>query len=107
MYAYFNGLTSVQFVIVEPFTNAREDSSLGDNSKVSVATAAENVEVQNIKRRAHFSPFSKAMLHSKMSTGYPYDYKRLSADSALLILYLIHPFLLKLHAQKQSTTYLH
>lgn len=63
MYSYFDRLTSVQFVLVEPFTNAREDSWLGDNSKVSVATAAENVEVQHIKRRAHFSPFSKAMLH--------------------------------------------
>ena len=67
MYAYFNGVTSVKYVIVEPFTNAREDSWLGDNSKVSVGTAAEKVEAQNMKRRASFSPFSKAMLRSTMS----------------------------------------
>ena len=61
MYAYFNGVTPVKFVIVEPFTNAREDSWLGDNSNVSVGTVAENVEAQNKQRRANLSPFSKAI----------------------------------------------
>lgn len=61
MYAYFDGVTSVKFVIVEPFTNAREDSWLGDNAKVSVGTVAENVEAQKNKRRANLSPFPKAI----------------------------------------------
>ena len=62
MYAYFSGVRSVKFVIVEPFTNATEDSRLGDNSRVSVGTVAENVEAENIKRRAHVRPLPKAML---------------------------------------------
>lgn len=63
MYAYFSGVRSVKFVIVEPFTNAGEDSRLGDNSRVSVGTVAENVEAENIKRRANFRPLPKAMLN--------------------------------------------
>ncbi len=62
IYAYFNEAISVKFVIVEPFTNAMEDSRLGDNSRVFVGTVAENVEAQNIKRRANFRPFWEAML---------------------------------------------
>lgn len=67
MYAYFNGLTPVTFVIVELFIKATEDPRLGDNSRVSVGTVAEKVEVQNTRRRANFRPLSKAMLDSTMS----------------------------------------
>ena len=63
MYAYFSGVRSVKFVIVEPFTNAREDSRLGDNSRVSVGTVAENVEAENINRSANVRPLPKAMLN--------------------------------------------
>ncbi len=66
MYAYFNGVMSVKFVIVEPFTNATDDSRLGDKLKVSVGTVAENVETENIKRRANFRPSAKAILSSIM-----------------------------------------
>ena len=86
MYAYLNGVTSVKFVIDEPFTDAREDSSLGDNAKVSVGTVAENVEAQNNKRRANLSPFSKAIA--------AFNSVRVQG-SAMLILYLIHPLLIK------------
>ena len=64
MYAHFNRVMSVKFVIVEPFTNATEVSRLGDNSRVSVGTVAENVETENIKRSADFRHFSKAILSS-------------------------------------------
>ena len=67
IYAYFNEVLSVKFVIVEPFTNAMEDSRLGDNSRVFVGTVAENVEAQKVKRRANFRPFWKAILSSTMS----------------------------------------
>ena len=67
MYAYFNGVISVKFVVVEPFTNAMEDSRLGDNSRLSVGTVAENVEAENTKRRANLRPLPKAMLSSTMS----------------------------------------
>ena len=67
MSAYFNWVTAVKFVITEAFTNALEDSRLGDSSRVCVGTVAENVEAENIKIRAIFRPFPKAMLSPTMS----------------------------------------
>ena len=62
-------------MIIEPFTNAVEDSRLGKSSRVCVGTVAENVETENIKRRANFRPFPKAMLNSIMSEFIANDYE--------------------------------
>lgn len=54
-------------MIIEPVTNAEEDSRLGDNSRFCVGTVAENVEAENIKRRVNFTTASKAILSPTMS----------------------------------------
>ena len=67
MSAYFNWVTAVKFVTIEAFTNPLEDSRLGDSPRVCVGTVAENVDAENIKIRANFRPFPKAILSPTMS----------------------------------------
>ena len=87
MQAYFKGVMSVKFVMIDPFTNAVEDSRLGNNFRVCVGTIAENVETGNIKRRANFRPCRKAMLRPIMLYELlPTTLRNLLADSALEIL---------------------
>ena len=83
-------------MIIEPFTNAVEDSRLGNNSRVCVGTVAENVETENIKRRANFKPFRNAMLNSTMSRVITNDYK------GFIGRFCTGDLLIKLQAQKQA-----
>ena len=75
MWAYFSWVISVKFVIIEAFTNALEDSWLGDSSRVCVGTVAENVDAENVKRRANCRTFSKAISESNNVTSYCNDYE--------------------------------